>query len=244
MTSSWQAHEWVETKVFNPTPVLTDIRVAGVLCHLRPIYTSICWSRHNRLLSHCSLESTKYKQTNICLYICIYIYIYPSQTARHFRWPCAFFADTGVFKIRITILKSMQYVAFLWDFSQITSNHQSNTKKQYLKIWFFKYQIYQVPWNSMEFHRTSKKFHEFHGIPWNFLGKNKRGIPWNSGVWKKFHGIPWNFGSGQNSMEFHGTWGFVAQVPWNSMEPQVLFKCCSKSSMERWRKFHGAFWSK
>ena len=50
------------------------------------------------------------------------------RTARHFRWPCAIFADTGVFKIRITILKSMQYVAFLWDFIQITCNHQSNTK--------------------------------------------------------------------------------------------------------------------
>ena len=46
-------------------------------------------------------------------------------TARHFRWPCA---NTVVFKIRITILKSMPYVAFLWDFSQLTSNHQSNTK--------------------------------------------------------------------------------------------------------------------
>ena len=50
------------------------------------------------------------------------------KTTCHFRWPRAIFADTGVFKIRITILKSMQFVAFLWDFSQITSNHQSNTK--------------------------------------------------------------------------------------------------------------------
>ena len=33
------------------------------------------------------------------------------KTARHFRWPCAIFADTEVFKIRITILKLMQYVA-------------------------------------------------------------------------------------------------------------------------------------
>ena len=59
-----------------------------------------------------------------CDIFVIYIYI----TARHFRWPCAIYADTGVFKIRITILKSMRFVAFLWDFSQITSNHQSNTK--------------------------------------------------------------------------------------------------------------------
>ena len=60
------------------------------------------------------------------------------------------------------------------------------------------------------------KFIKFHGIAWNsielqFWGKIKssmeiHGIPWNSGVWKKFHGIPWNFGSGQNSMEFHGTY--------------------------------------
>ena len=125
-------------------------------------------------------------------------------SAHHFRWPCAIFADTGVFKIRITILKSMQYVVFLWDFSQITSNHQSNTKNNIQKYDSFKYEIYQVPWNSMEFHRTSKKFH---GIPWNFFG-DKLKVPWNSmelgsmekvpwnsmelWIWTKFHGIPWN----------------------------------------------------
>ena len=75
---------------------------------------------------------------------------------------------------------------------------------------------------------------QFHNSMELFSGKLKsymkfHVIPWNSGVWKKkFHVIPWNFGSGQNSMEFHGTWGFVAQIPWNSMEPQVLFICCSK----------------
>ena len=58
-------------------------------------------------------------------------------TARHFRWPCAIFADTGVFKIRITILKSIQYVGFLWDFSQITYNHQSNTINKIEKYVFF-----------------------------------------------------------------------------------------------------------
>ena len=133
-----------------------------------------------------------------------------------------------MFKIRITILKSMQFVAFLWDFSQIASNHQSNTKNNIWKYDFLKYEIYQVPWNSMEFHGTSKKFH---GIPWNsmelFGGKLK--VPWNSmelGSVEKFHGIPWNFGSGQNSMEFHGTTdvvqmlfkkfhGTLEKVPWN-----------------------------
>ena len=69
---------------------------------------------------------------------------------------------------------------------------------------------------------------KFHGIPWSaielFWGKLK--VPWSSGVWKKFNGIPWNFGSGQNSMEFHGTTGVVQmlfkkfhgtleKVPWN-----------------------------
>ena len=140
-------------------------------------------------------------------------------TARHFRWPCAIFADTGVFKIRITILKSMQYVTFLWDFSQITSNHQSNTKNNIEKYDFFKYEIYQVPWKSMEFHGT-------------FWGKIKRSM--------EFHGTR---EYGKSSMEFHGTLD-LDKIPWNSMEPQVLFKCCSKSSMELWRKFHGTFWSK
>ena len=46
------------------------------------------------------------------------------------------------------------------------------------------------------------------------------------------------------TMKFHGTWGFVAKVPWNSIEQQVLFKCCSKNFMELWRKFHGTFWPK
>ena len=88
----------------------------------------------------------------------------------------------------------------------------------------------------MEFHGTSKKFH---GIPWNsmelFGGKLK--VPWNS---MGFHGTR---EYGKNSMEFHGTLD-VDKISWNSMEPQVLFKCCSKSSMELWRKFHGTFWSK
>ena len=75
---------------------------------------------------------------------------------------------------------------------------------------FFKYQLYQVPWNSMEFHRPFwgkiKISMEFHGT------REYR---------KKFHGIPWNFGSGQNSMEFHG-------IPWN-------LRFCCLSAME----FHG-----
>ena len=122
-------------------------------------------------------------------------------TACHFRWHCAIFADTGVFKIRITILKSMQYVAFLWDFSQITSNHQSNTKNIFRNMIFLNMKLIKfhgIPWNSMELQKKlNQKFH---------------GIPWNSGVWKKFYGIPWNFGSGQNSMEFHGTTGVVQML--------------------------------
>ena len=41
------------------------------------------------------------------------------------------------------------------------------------------------------------------------------------GSMKKFHGIPWNFGSGENSMEFHGTTGVVQKVPWNSGESSM-----------------------
>ena len=145
-------------------------------------------------------------------------------TTCHFRWPCAIFADTGVFKIRITILKSMQFVAFLWDFSQILSNHQSNTKNNISKYEFCKYEIYQVPWNSMELQK------KFHGIPWNFWGENYkfRGIPlnsmelwsmekvpWNSmelWIWRKFHGIPWNHRCCSN---------VVQKVPWNSGESSM-----------------------
>ena len=109
-------------------------------------------------------------------------------TARHFRWPCAIFAHTGVFKMRITILK-------FHEFHEIPRNFK------------------KVPLNScMECHGTR----EYRKVPWNSMELY---------IWTKFH-------------EFHGTCGFVAYVPWNSIEPQVLFKCCSKSSMELWRKFH------
>ena len=59
-------------------------------------------------------------------------------------------------------------------------------------------------------------------------------VPWNS---MEFHGTR---ECGKSSMEFHGTLD-LDKIPWNSMEPQMLFKCCSKSSMELWRKFHGTF---
>ena len=160
-------------------------------------------------------------------------------TARRFRWPCAIFADIGVFKIRITILKLMQYVAFLWDFSQITSNHQSNTKKNIKNMIFFNMKFIKfhgtlwipwnfknIPWNSMEFFGGNLKFH----------GMSMEKVPWNSmefWIWTKFHGIPWKLRlCCSSSMEL---------IPW---KPQVSFKCCSKSSMELWRKFHGTFWSR
>ena len=69
-------------------------------------------------------------------------------------------------------------------FSQITSNHQSNTNSNIKKYDFFKYQIYQVPWNSMEIFWEHEKFH---GISWN------SGV-WNSmelWIWTTFHRIPW-----------------------------------------------------
>ena len=129
----------------------------------------------------------------------------------YFSWPCANFAGTEVFKIRITILKSMQYVVFLWDFSQIRYNHQSNTNNIY-KYFFWTSNLS----SSMEFH----------------------GIPWNSGVWKKFHGIPLNLDLDKiprNSMEleflllkFHGIpWNHmccsnvVQKLPWNSGESSM-----------------------
>ena len=140
---------------------------------------------------------------NLCVWVTISLNcdVISLRTTCHFRWPCAIFADTGVFKIRITILKSMQFVAFLWDFSQITSNHQSNTKNS-MELFGGKL---KVPWNSMEFHGTrecGKSSMDFHGT----LDLDK--IPWNSMefhgttdvvqmLFKKFHGtlekVPWNF---------------------------------------------------
>ena len=73
----------------------------------------------------------------------------------------------------------------------------------------------KVPWSSMELGSIEK-------VPRNSMEL------W---IWTKFHGILWN------SMElevlllkFHG-------IPWNH-------GCCSKSSMELWRKFHETFRSK
>ena len=138
----------------------------------------------------------------------------------------------------------MQYVPFLWNFSQITSNHQQILTIIFRNMILFKYQIYQVPWNSMEFHGTSK---QFYGIPWNsmelFQGKLK--VPWNSMELGSMETVPWNSMKLWIWTKFHGipcgTWDFVAWVPWNSMAPQMLFKCSSKSSMELWMKSHGLF---
>ena len=82
----------------------------------------------------------------------------------------------------------MQYVAFLCDFSQITSNHQSNTNTIFrdmifLNIEFIKFQ--GIPGNSMELQKISR---EFNGSRGTFGGKiyssiEFHGIAWNSGVW-------------------------------------------------------------
>ena len=153
------------------------------------------------------------------------------KTARHFRWPCANFAVTGVFKIRITILKSMQYVPFLWNFSQITSNHQQILTIIFRNMILFKYQIYQEKIKKILYISSSMKFH---GIPWNF-----KTVLWNS---MKFHGI--FSGKIKSSMEFHGTREYgnssmefhgtldLDKIPWNSM---WNLRFCRLSSME----FHG-----
>ena len=126
----------------------------------------------------------------------------------HFCGPRAIFADTGVFKIRITILKSMQYVAFLWDLSPITS---IKYLQQYLTLsaqFWWHVQFCAILWNCVELDvdGTSSSM-ELHGIPWNlecvYFDDRSSSM--------EFGGIPWNtesanFGDTSNSMEFHGTW--------------------------------------
>ena len=76
-------------------------------------------------------------------------------------------------------------------------------------------------------YKTLTNFHGIlHGISWSSMKLEKHKL--------KFHGIPWNFESEQNSTGFHETSTYVAQVSWNSMEPQMLFKYCFKKS-------HGTF---
>ena len=84
-----------------------------------------------------------------------------------------------------------------------------------------------VPWNSMEFHGTSRVNEigalQFHGIPWNCSCQRN----WRILNSMEFHGtarvieigallVPWN------SMEYNGTARIseisALQVPWNSME--------------------------
>ena len=129
-----------------------------------------------------------YNRVNICVShmyalriiskYCRQIYIYIYITARHFRWPCAIFADTRVFKIRIMILKSMQYVTFLCDFSQTTSNYQSNTMEFHGTREYGKnsmefhgtLDVDKIPWNSMEFHGTTgvvQMLFKNHGTFWS-----------------------------------------------------------------------------
>ena len=98
--------------------------------------------------------------------------------------------------------------------------------------------VFQVPWNSMEFHGTSRvtklAHSKFHGIPCNCSSHRnwRTPVPWNSmefhlvrnWMHSKFHGIPWNSMElvRLSSMEFHGTpWKLF---PWNygiQMEPLV-----------------------
>ena len=134
-----------------------------------------------------------------------------SLTLRHFRWHWG--VQNTNYDIETNAICNVS-VRFY------PNNIESSIKYQKQYTIFFKYEIYQVPWNSMELQKRSVEFH------W---------ILWNSVVWKKFHGNPWNYGSGQNSMECHG-------IPWN------LRFCCS-SSMEfhgttgvvqmLLKKFHG-----
>ena len=74
-------------------------------------------------------------------------------------------------------------------------------------MFFFKYQIYQVPYGTREY---EKSYMEFHGT----LDLDK--IPWNSMELEvlllKFHGIPLNHRCCSN---------VVQKVPWNSGESSV-----------------------
>ena len=137
-----------------------------------------------------------------------------------------------------------------------------------LKVRQFRWheQFHVIPWNlkCANFADTRSSM-EFHGIPWNLECANFA----ETRSFMEFHGIPWNlecanFADTSSSMEFYGTrsvpismtraipwnsmelwiWTKFHGIQWNSMEPQMLFKCCSKSSMELWRKFHGTFWPK
>ena len=68
----------------------------------------------------------------------------------------------------------------------------------------------QVPWNSMEFHGTSR-VSEIGAlqVPWNSMEFHGTARVIEIGA-SKFHGIPWNCSCHRNwrttsSMEFHGT---------------------------------------
>ena len=104
------------------------------------------------------------------------------------------------------------------------------------------HKINGIPWNSMEFHGTSRV---------SEIGTLQ--VPWNSMellvsaklAHSKFHGIPWNCSCQRNwrtqsSMEFHGT-SLVSEIgtlqfPWNSMELLVSAKLAHS-------KFHGIPWN-
>ena len=82
-----------------------------------------------------------------------------------------------------------------------------------------------IPWSCETFHCNSTDIFFWKLIFWKFqnhmgfcVTMKKRNL-WN----------PMAFFSEQNSMEFHGTWAYVVQVPWNSMERQLSSEYCSKS---------------
>ena len=50
-------------------------------------------------------------------------------TVSHFCCPLLIFANTGVSKISVMVLKSIKYALFLEEFGQLARIHNSNKKK-------------------------------------------------------------------------------------------------------------------
>ena len=59
-------------------------------------------------------------------------------------------------------------------------------------------------------------------LPWCYVIPKFCAISWDFRAWKIVQATPWNFESEPNSSQFHGTLAHVAQVQWNSVEPQMF----------------------
>ena len=220
------------------------LSLARAYCWTNRVSRTLIWGAMTLMWCQCKHNTTK--RDSPCDKFKLAVLSHKTRTARHFRWPCAKFADMSSSMEFYGIPGNLECANFV-DVS--VQFHGISWNSMELGVRQFRWHEHGIPWippnlkcanftdtsSSMEFHGTwtapismtravqwnSTEFHITSGAQISMT----RAVPWNSMElevrqfrWhKQFHGILWN------AMEFHGAWGvpisMTQAVPWNSMEP-------------------------